>query len=89
MNIKTFNLLDKIQCEGYEAGQWNIYMFLENVDTDEFFGTTENRVLEPGIYITVYENANDMFPFSGIVPPDLSMECGDNQNLLFYNVSEG
>ena len=88
MKIKTFNLLDKIQCEGLEAGQWNIYMFLESVSTDEFFGTTDNKVLEPGIYITVYESENDTFPFSGIVPPDFSMECGEKQKLLFYNMSE-
>lgn len=77
-----------IQCEGYEPGKWNIYMFIESVNTDEFFGTTDKKVLQPGIYITVYESGNDTFPFSGIVPPDFSMECGNNQKLLFYNVSD-
>lgn len=86
MRLKTFLLLDKIQIESVE--NWQINMFLEDTNTDEFFGTDSNKVLEPGIYITVYENKNDTFPFSGTMPPDFSMECGDNKKLLFYNVSD-
>ena len=86
MRLKTFLLLDKIQIEAVE--NWQINMFLEDTNTDEFFGTDDKKVLGPGIYITVYENGNDTFPFSGVMPPDFSMECGNNKKLLFYNVSD-
>lgn len=62
MNIKTFNLIDKINATGLDNTKWNIYMHLDETDTKEFYGTRESYMLHPGCWISVVEEKNSDFP---------------------------
>lgn len=88
MTVKTFNLLNAINCEDYNNERWSIYMFLSPTDTADFFGTSKPVTLESGIWIAVYENSYDTFPFSSIVKPDITANVDATTRILFYNVSD-
>lgn len=84
MNIKTFNLLDKINAAGLDNSQWNIYMHLENIDTKSFYGTVDSFMLPPGIWISVYEDKDEEFPFREICTPDYTLDHTENEIVMFY-----
>lgn len=86
MNIKTFNLIDKINATGLDNSQWNIYMHLEKTDTKSFYGTSESFMLPPGMWVSVYERKDEEFPFREICKPDHTLDHGDNEVVLFYSV---
>lgn len=86
MNYKTFNLIDKINATGLDNSQWNIYMHLEETDTKEFYGTKESFMLPPGMWISVYEKKDDVFPFHKMCAPDYTLDYSENDVILFYKV---
>lgn len=86
MNIKTFNLIDKINATGLDNTKWNIYMHLYETDTKEFYGTREIYMLHPGCWISVVEKKNSDFPFSDLCKPDHVEDIDERHVILFYEV---
>ena len=86
MNIKTFNLIDKINATGLDNTKWNIYMHLDETDTKEFYGTRESYMLHPGCWISVVEEKNSDFPFRDLCKPDHVEDIDERYVILFYEV---
>lgn len=88
MTLKTFKVLDAINREGLANTQWNIYMHLEPVNTGKFYGTNENRTLSAGVWIGVYKKRDDTLCYFRWLKPDLCLDIFEDEELLFFNVSD-
>lgn len=86
MNYKTFDLIDKINATGLDNSHWSIYMHLEATDTKEFYGTKESFILPTGVWISVYEEKEDAFPFHEMCNPDYTIDYDEDNVILFYKV---
>lgn len=87
MNVKTFLLLDSINCTLSDSTEWAINMHIEPVETRDYYNTIEKFMLPAGIWVAVYEKIDEEFPFAELRKPDYTFNlCGEQSRVLLYNV---
>lgn len=85
LNERLFQALDQITQDGIEAGMWGVYDFGEDgVSSKDYFGTDKDVTLK-GKMLVVYEDIiNTNYFFMQFDKSDLSLPCGDDQNIHFW-----
>lgn len=87
MTIRTFNLLNSINCEGVK--HWNITYHVFEVSTKEFYGTIEDIMLESGVWISVYEDSKNPFDFMRkFAKPNYILHYEDGCNILLFHIND-
>lgn len=88
MTTRTFMLLSRINAEGIDNSKWVIDMFLEHRSTKVQFGTDEEIMLPPGIWLVVYVNPTDDSTCFDQLKPDYKLKVYDYDDALFFNISD-
>lgn len=84
MKKETFELIDAINQEGIENGIWSMYD-LHEVDTKEFFGTSESMVLS-GQYLVLYVRDDDYYAWVKPETSDIKLTIAHDEKLHLWKI---